>query len=148
MAKKHYTITDGYYREEYPMHTNLDVEKFYAVQRIEQNTTFYDLLGDNIADYLLETILPKTPAAMTAWETSFLEKMQILTVFYVAKALEDFNTDNVNESRVGSIRSKIQFYKKKVKDFIADTAELVVIQSTDTEPTREDYQSQPTYFYR
>lgn len=148
MAKKYYTITDGYYREEYPMHTNLDVEKFYAVQRIEQNTTFYDLLGDNIADYLLETILPKTPAAMTAWETSFLEKMQILTVFYVAKALEDFNTDNVNESRVGSIRSKIQFYKKKVKDFIADTAELVVIQSTDTEPTREDYQSQPTYFYR
>ncbi len=44
-------------------HTNLDVEKFYSVQRIEQNTTFYDFLGDNLADYLLDTILPTAVSA-------------------------------------------------------------------------------------
>lgn len=148
MAKKYYTISDGYYREEYPMHTNLDVEKFYSVQRIEQNTTFYDFLGDNLADYLLDTILPKAVIDRTTWETDFLEHMQMLTVFYVAKALEDFNTDTPNDKRVNAIRQKVQFYKKKVKDFIADTDELVAIQDTDTEPNREDYQSFPTHFYR
>ncbi len=148
MAKKYYTISDGYYREEYPMHTNLDVEKFYATQRIEQNTTFYDLLGDNLADYLLETILPKDDGTRETWEVDFLEKMQILTVFYVAASLEDFNSDSPNDRKVSALRQKIQFYKKKVKDFIADTSELVVIQGTDTEPVREDYQGFPTHFYR
>ena len=148
MAKKYYTITDGYFREEYPMNTNLDVEKFYSVQRIEQNTTFYDFLGDNLADYLLETILPKAVIDMAVWETSFLEKMQILTVFYVAKALEDFNSNIPDDKKVGSLGSKIEFYKKKVKTLIADTPELVAIQSTDTELARDDYQAFPTYFYR
>lgn len=52
MAKKYYTISDGYYREEYPMDVNLNVEKFYSVQRLEQKTTLVDILGDNVAEYL------------------------------------------------------------------------------------------------
>ena len=148
MATKYYTISDGFFREEYPMNTNLDVEKFYSVQRIEQNTTFYDFLGDNLADYLLDTILPTAVSARTAVQTAFLEKMQMLTVFYVARGLEDFNSDSPNDRKVNALNQKIEFYKKIVREHIADTSELVVIQDTDTEPSRDDYQSFPTYFYR
>ena len=146
MAGKYYVISDGYYREEYPMSTNLDVEKFYSCQRIEQNTTLYDLLGDNIADYLLETILPKE--SPDAWESEFLEKVQMLMVFYVAKSLESFNGDRSNDNKVSSINSKIEFYKRRLRTYIEDSAELQVIKDDDTEPDRESYQGFPTYFYR
>ena len=148
MARKYYVISDGYYREEYPMNTNLDIEKLYSVQRIEQETTLYDFLGDNLADYLLETILPKDAGDMETWESTFLSKMQKLMVFLVAKALEDYSSTNTNDNKVNALESKIGYYKAKIRAYIQDTDELVAIQDEDDEPDREDYQGLPTYFYR
>lgn len=146
MATKYYILSDGEYREEYPMHNNLDIEKFYSVQRIEQNTTVYDFLGDNLADYLLGTILPTS--SIISWEIEFLGWMQKLMVFYVARGLESYNENASNDNRVSSIRSKVVFYESKIRAFIAATPELVTIQDDDNEPNREDYQGLPTYFFR
>ena len=148
MAKKYYTISDGYYREEYPMAVNLDVSKFYSVQRLEQNTTLVDILGDNIAEYFMDTILPTPVGDRLSWQTEFLEEVQDLMVFLAAKGLEDFNSGDANDQLVNSLNSKIEFYKKRVREYITESTELTAIQGDDDAPDREAYQDFPTHFYR
>lgn len=148
MAKKYYTITDGFFREEYPMKTNIDVEKLYSTQRIIQKTTMFDFLGSNLATYLLETILPKDVGDMEEWETDFLLSVQNMMVFWIAKEMEDFNSDASDDNRVNAIRHKISYYAKRTRTLIADTSELVTIQDTDTEPDNDSYQGFSTWFYR
>jgi hypothetical protein len=148
MAKKYYTISDGYYREEYPMDVNLNVEKFYSVQRLEQKTTLVDILGDNVAEYFMETILPTPVSSRESWQTEFLEEVQDLMVFCIAKGLEDFNSGNTNDKLVNGLNSKIEFYKKRVREYITESTELTAIQGDDSASGREPYQGLPTYFYR
>ncbi len=148
MAKKYYTISDGYYREEYPMDVNLNVEKFYSVQRLEQKTTLVDVLGDNVSEYFMETILPTAVGDRESWQTEFLEEVQDLMVFLVAKGLEDFNSGDANDKLVSGLNSKIEFYKKRVREYITESTELTTIQGDDDAPDREAYQGFPTHFYR
>ena len=148
MAAKYYTISDGYYREEYPMDVNLNVEKFYSVQRLEQKTTLVDVLGDNVSEYFMETILPTAVGDRESWQTEFLEEVQDLMVFLVAKGLEDFNSGDANDKLVSGLNSKIEFYKKRVREYITESTELTTIQGDDDAPDREAYQGFPTHFYR
>ncbi len=148
MATKNYIISDGYYREEYPMNTNLDTKKFYATERLEQETTIIDMLGDNLAVYLIDTIVPKASASREDWEAAFLAKMQQIMTLFIAKALQDFANPVANDNRVSGLNNKIIFLKKKIRAYIVDTDELVAIQDDDVEPDRNSVNLNPTYFPR
>jgi len=142
-----YVISDGYFKGEYPMKASLDINRFYAVQKLEQKTTLKDFLGENLYNYLIDTVLTTAIGDRTEIQTEFLSQVQSLMVFYVARGIEDF-AENSNENRVSSIKSKIGFTEKVVRTYINGVDELVTIKDTDAQLDRVNYQGLPTYFFR
>ena len=147
MAKKVYLISDGYYRDEYPMHTNLDVEKFYSVQSLEQRTTLLDLLGDNLYTALFDYAENELDDKGCNDLSLLLSNVQALLVFYVAKGLEEFNAE-ANDLRVNAINHKIAFLERIVKDVVENSECLTLLKSDDTQTDRMDYNANPTYFWK
>lgn len=96
----------------------------------------------------METILPTSVGDRESWQTEFLEEVQDLMVFCIAKGLEDFNSGNTNDKLVNGLNAKIEFYKKRVREYITESTELTAIQGDDSASGREPYQGLPTYFYR
>ena len=144
MTSKKYLISDGFYREQYPMDTSTDTEKFYSCQWIEQTITLRDFLGDNLLETIWEITAEENPSDVNL---QFLLHIQNLMVWYVAQAIEDFDKDSPNDNKVASIRNKRKFYEKIVLEFIKTDEDLVAAQDDDTEPLRDSY-NDTTYFFR
>jgi hypothetical protein len=145
---KVYLISDGYFRDEYPMKTNLDIEKFYGVQAMYIKVQLKDLLGANIHSAIMELAGGATPSACEDKLNQLLSDLQYLMVFYIAKGLEDFNKEEGSDNKVQSIKSNIAYLEKDIRAYILANECLVAIQDSDTEPNRQDYNSLPTYFYK
>ena len=147
---KVYLISDGYFRDEYPMKTNLDIEKFYSVQAMYTTIQLRDLLGENIYDKVISYATGALDSGSMCYAeiAKVFEKARYLMVYYVAKGLEDFNKNDINDNRVQSLMSNIAFLEKRMRAYLTETDCLVTIQDTDTEPDRKDYNSLPTYFYK
>jgi hypothetical protein len=146
MSNKVYLISDGYYKGEYPMHTNLNVEKFYAVLSLEQRTSLVDLIGDNLLGYLYEYAADNYHDQGCNDMSALLTAVQQVLVFYVARGLEEYNT-TANDTRIGAINNKVSFMEKRVKDVISSSQCLTTLKGDDIEPDRESYNGSPTVFW-
>jgi len=120
-----YFIGDSYFKEQYPAHGDLDMNKFYSTLLIEQNTTLESIIGVDLLKYLYDN----AQGGFSGDYQTLFNNVRYLLVFLVARQLTALNTrsqdtDQRKEVVWDSLTGKISYLKSKIKKLISESDEL------------------------
>ena len=123
-----YLISDAYFKEQYPMHKDLDMSKFYSTLLIEQQTSLEEVLGEVLYAWLIANA--SNTELVQGDRKKLLDQCQLLLVFLTARSLiplEEKSEENPDYSdRLIRIDEKIAYLKAKLIRLINGSTEEIV----------------------
>jgi len=146
MAKV-FLISDGFFRDKFPFKQQVDVQKFYASQEIENTTSLPDKIGkkltNNMFEYATGNVSPENKVTK-----ELFEEVQMLMVFLTAQSLEDFKNDETNDNKVNAIKNKAEYILSNIKSIIKENDTLTEAYGEELEIYRESFNNFPTHFFK
>jgi len=146
-----YLMNDGYFKEQYPSHNDLDMSKFYSTLLVEQNTTIENWIGTILFDYLMAN----ASGILTGDVLRLFNNVKYSLVFLTAASLIKLGKtpDEAKTMSIGSLDEKAGYLKSKVITLIENSTELQTIITTDGTttdnalPDTDTFES-PIHFWR
>jgi len=129
-------INDGYIYDNFPLPQRIDSRAMHSLIMLEQSTSIQDLLGSSLYDDLTTKV--DTQALSEGSEENLFKQVQYILCLYSVRSAYNFLRSNVmyNKSEEAksnqytfdalteSIDSKIEYFKKRIIEFIKADAAL------------------------
>jgi hypothetical protein len=153
-------INDGYIYEHFPLPQRIDSRAMHALIMLEQSTSIQDLLGTSLYDYLTDAVEGESLAEGS--EENLFKQVQYILCLYSVRSAYNFLRSNAmyNKSEesnanqytldalTDSIDSKIEYFKKRIIEFIkADSALKATAEESDNDVFSDEDVYNGSVFY-
>ena len=145
-------INDGYIYENFPLPQRIDSRAMHSLIMLEQSTSIQDLLGTSLYNYITSAV--ESESLSEGSEQNLFKQVQYILCLYSVRSAYNFLRSNVmyNKSEetksnqftldalTESIDAKIEYFKKRIIEFIKADTDLyaIAIEGTDDIFSEED----------